>query len=97
MKAVKAGDYCLLYNYTEGKDHPIYGIWKAVIDGKKNIDKNAWWGMYPYQVRVKLYSKECQCVPRHSIENLVADDEGRVVNFITGYRAKELLQYYSIR
>ena len=68
-----------------------------MTDGKKNIDKNAWWGMYPYQVRIKLDSKECQSVPRRSIENLVADDKGRVVNIITGYRAQELLQYYSIR
>ena len=66
-----------------------------ITDGKKDIEKDAWWGMYPYQVKVRLYSKEYQRVPRSSIENLVTNDEGCVVNIITGYRAKELLKYYS--
>ena len=95
LTSVRAGDYCLLYNYTKGKDHFIFGIWKAETNAAKNIDKNAWWGLYPYQVRVRLCSKEYQCIPRRNLDKIVTNNEGRVMNTVMGSRAQDLLQYFA--
>ena len=51
---VKNGEYCLLYNYSQGTEHLIYGVYKAILNGGRNIISNAWDGEYPYQARVSL-------------------------------------------
>ncbi|MEG3436475.1 hypothetical protein V0288_05030 [Pannus brasiliensis CCIBt3594] len=52
---VRKGDYCILYNSSK---HKILYLWKAVCDGRKDIEKNAWNGNYPYQVRVQKCTEE---------------------------------------
>ena len=64
---VKKGDTCLLYNYDSKF---LYGVWKADSDGKKNIDLTAWDGTYPFQVRVKLSSKNVVRIPCYNLRKL---------------------------
>ncbi|MDI6713928.1 MAG: DNA methyltransferase [Thermodesulfovibrio sp.] len=47
---IKKGDYLFLYNIDKDV---LYGIFKAVSDGGKNIEPHAWGGKYPYQVKVE--------------------------------------------
>ena len=51
---VKKGDLLFLFNIDNA---PLYGVFKALSDGAKNIVPEAWNGNYPYQVRVKRYGK----------------------------------------
>ena len=39
---VKRGDFCLLYNYSRGSEHMIYGIYKATCDGAPKLVSEAW-------------------------------------------------------
>ncbi|MCX6163349.1 MAG: hypothetical protein NTU73_00550 [Ignavibacteriae bacterium] len=43
-------DIFFLHNYD---DNTIEGPFYAVSNGQENIDKNAWGGRFPYQVRIK--------------------------------------------
>jgi DNA modification methylase len=47
---VKKGDFLFLWNLDSDF---LYGVFKAVTDGKLNIIADAWEGRYPYQVRVE--------------------------------------------
>lgn len=49
---VKKGDLLFLFNVDKAV---LYGVFKALSDGTKNIVPEAWNGNYPYQVRVKRY------------------------------------------
>lgn len=50
---VSKGDILFLYN----KDtDTLNGPYAAVCNGQKDINPKAWRGMYPYQVKVKLYN-----------------------------------------
>ena len=42
---VRSGDLCLLYNYTRGGEHRIYGVYRAVSNGARNIVPEAWEGI----------------------------------------------------
>jgi len=95
---VKAGNLCLLYNYTRGSEHNIFKIFRALSDGAKNIKPDAWGGDYPYQVRVALASRERLAVPRINLKRLITEvrnDVPRVRNHIYGDPAQDLLQFYA--
>jgi DNA modification methylase len=47
---VKKGDFLFLHNLD---NDVLYGIFRAVSDGKKDIVAEAWGGSYPYQVTVE--------------------------------------------
>jgi DNA modification methylase len=51
---VKKGDFLFLWNLDSDL---LYGVFKAVTDGKVNIVAEAWQGKYPYQVRVEPLGK----------------------------------------
>lgn len=95
---VRAGELCLLYNYSKGGEHTLYGVFRAASNGARDIVPNAWGGSYPFQIRVEPASKERLSVPRFNIRTLVTevkDGRARVRNKIVGNAAQELLQYYA--
>jgi len=47
---VRKGDFLFLLNLDTDF---LYGVFKAVSDGKNNLEPKAWNGKYPYQVRVE--------------------------------------------
>jgi hypothetical protein len=96
---VKGGDLCFLFNYGT---HPrvVYGIYRAVSDGARNIDRSAWSGRSPYQARVTLDSKGRLAVPIGKLERLISTDvDGRpkVRHQISGNAAQELIDLYAGR
>ena len=54
---VKKGTILFLYNLNSSV---LYGPFKAVSDGQKNIEPKMWRGFYPYQVKVKQYNESIQ-------------------------------------
>ena len=52
---IRKGDILFLHNLDTNK---LYGIFKAISDGKPNIESDAWKGKYPYQVKIKLLGKK---------------------------------------
>lgn len=95
---VRLAEYCLLYNYTRGGEHSIFGVFRATTNGGRDMEPKAWGGRYPNQVRVSLASKERLSVPRFNIKKLITDFQGnkaRVRNKIFGNAAEELFQYYA--
>jgi len=99
FSTVKTGDICLLFNFW-GLQQNITGVFEAICDGTKNIIPEAWQGSrgypFPYQVRVKLVSKEKIVIPRNNLGKYVTDpDSHRVLHKIYGDRAQELLQYFA--
>jgi len=91
---VKQGDICLLYNYSRGSEHMIYGVYKAISNGIHKIVPEAWRGRYPFQVRVALASKEMVAVKRRSIEKFIVAN-GRVKNVLTDSYAQDVFQFYA--
>ena len=90
---VKNGDFCLFYNYSE---HLIYGVYQTTSDGRNNIIPEAWGGEYPFQVKVRLWSRERIAVPLANINRFVTNqDTRRVRNKVFGEPADELLQYFA--
>jgi hypothetical protein len=90
---VQPNELCLLYNYQTGF---IYGLYRALSKGARNIVTEAWGGLYPWQVRVELCSKERLGVPRFNIEQFVRDpDTGRARNILYGDPAQSLIQYFA--
>ncbi len=89
---VKKGDFCLLYNYSTKF---IFGIWKAISNGRKFIDPDAWGGQYPFQVKVKLVSNEKLCVPFFNIKRLILDESNRIYNRIPESKAHEILELFA--
>lgn len=47
---VRKGDFLFLLNLESDL---LYGVFKALSDGKANIEPDAWGGRYPYQVKVE--------------------------------------------
>jgi DNA modification methylase len=45
---VKSGDFLFLWNLDTDL---LYGVFRAASDSQRNIEKEAWGGSYPYQVR----------------------------------------------
>ena len=93
---VKNGEYCLLYNYSQGSEHLVYGVYKTTSNGSRSIVQEAWGGEFPYQVRVGLVSKEKIAIPRFNLRKIIVNQETkRVMNKIYGDKAQDLLQYYA--
>ncbi len=95
---VRRNDTCLLYNYTQGGEHSIFGVFRAISYGSLAMEPKAWGGSYPFQVRVKLVSKERMAVPRFNIKRLittVTPRGPRVRHKVFGDDAQELLQFYA--
>ncbi len=91
--AVRRDELCLLYNFQSGF---IYGLYCARSNGTRNITPEAWGGLYPWQVKVELCSKERLGVPRFNIEQLVRDpDTGRARNVLYGDKAQDLIQFFA--
>src|SRR5437899_2869718 len=91
---VHTGDLCFLFNY-KGARRLIYGVYAATCNGKHGIVAEAWSGDYPWQVRVKLCSRERIAVPRANIDRFVTNSEGYVSNVLDGAKADELLDYFA--
>ena len=53
---IKVGDILFLHNL---ETHVVYGIFKAISNGNKNIQPSLWGGKYPFQVKVELIGKLC--------------------------------------
>jgi DNA modification methylase len=51
---VRKGDFLFLLNLNSDL---LYGVFRAVSDGKINIEPEAWGGRYPYQVKVEPIGK----------------------------------------
>jgi hypothetical protein len=67
---IKQGDYCLLHHYEIGG---LLGLWRATLDGGKNIVPKIWGGKFPYQVRIQLAIPKAIEVPRTLLSELGAD------------------------
>src|SRR5947208_1601664 len=50
-RQIRKGDHCCLYHYEVGT---LFGLWRAVADGGKNLVQKAWRGRFPFQVKVAL-------------------------------------------
>lgn len=87
---VNEEDLCFLYNY---ETNLIFGVWKALSKGKKDIDPNAWLGKFRYQVKVKKCSNEYIEMPKNLLFKYVVNPNGRVMNEIYGDRAEDFYQY----
>jgi hypothetical protein len=89
-RAVRVGDLCLLYNYSDNK---VYGVWAADSTGG-TYKPTAWRGRYPHQVKVKQVSKAVISVGRAGIQSLVGDGSnlGRIYD---GDAAQEILQHFA--
>ena len=61
---IRRGDIGFLYNYDTEK---LYGTFRAVSDGSTNIEKDAWGGRFPCQVKVEIY-KPYKPVSRELLE-----------------------------
>jgi len=68
---VRKGDLCLLYNYNR---QIVYGLWKAESNGKKDIVPDAWKGLYKFQVKVLLASKERTGIPTINLKRIFRND-----------------------
>jgi DNA modification methylase len=51
---VRQGDFLFLLNLDSDV---LYGVFRAVSNGKMNMEQNAWSGRYPYQVRIESINK----------------------------------------
>lgn len=57
MKSIKIGDVGFLINVTQNQ---LIGIFEAESSAQLNIDREAWGGEFPAQVKVKLVGSEVQ-------------------------------------
>jgi DNA modification methylase len=74
---IKKGDYLFLYNIDKDV---IYGIFKAVSDGGKNIEPDAWGGKYPYQVIVEKNENSIILKEARKILDKMGIKWGRILN-----------------
>jgi hypothetical protein len=63
---IKKGDIGFLYNCDT---KVLHGIFEATTDAQMNIDKKAFNGRFPLQVRVR-YIKKCSPVPKSQLETI---------------------------
>jgi|GEM_PF-968439 len=89
---IKPGDICLLHNASSRQ---IQGVWEAVSQGQTDIDKTAWGGDYPYQVRVRQRSELIQTIPKYSITGIATGENDRVYFKLEGEKAQSLLKLFS--
>jgi len=75
---IKKGDYLFLYNIDKDV---LYGIFKAVSDGGKNIEPDAWGGKYPYQVIVEKNENSIILKEARKILDKMGIKWGRILNF----------------
>lgn len=91
---VKPGDFCLLYNRTEGR---LYGLWRAVSP-IATYDSKAWGGKYPNQLRVERVSSEINSVRKTEFQHLnVLMPSGYPKPSIYGEIAAHLLELFSLK
>jgi DNA modification methylase len=74
---IKKGDYLFLYNIDKDV---LYGIFKAVSDGGKNIEPDAWGGKYPYQVIVEKNENSIILKEARKILDKMGIKWGRILN-----------------
>jgi DNA modification methylase len=74
---IKKGDYLFLYNIDKDV---LYGIFKAVSDGGKNIEPDAWGGKYPYQVIVEKNENSITLKEARKILDKMGIKWGRILN-----------------
>jgi DNA modification methylase len=74
---IKKGDYLFLYNIDKDV---LYGIFKAVSDGGKNIEPDAWVGKYPYQVIVEKNENSIILKEARKILDKMGIKWGRILN-----------------
>lgn len=83
------GDYCLLHHYDAGA---LFGLWKAEVNGGRNLVPKAWNGKFPYQVKVALVSPGIVEVPKHLITEMQIDlSTGRFDSIPEGRIAERII------
>lgn len=74
-RQVSPGDTILLYDYSENE---IYGPMTALTPSIRNIEDDAWRGIYPFQVRVtwdELYRISSSQIPRIETNETLSTEE----------------------
>ncbi len=66
---VKPGDYLFLHNNTTLQ---LYGVFRAVTTGQRNIMPEAWGGGFPLQVKVEWAPKFEKPLPREITEEVMS-------------------------
>jgi DNA modification methylase len=74
---IKKGDYLFLYNIDKDV---LYGIFRAVSDGGKNIEPDAWGGKYPYQVILEKNENSIILKEARKILDKMGIKWGRILN-----------------
>lgn len=78
VTTIKPGDLVYLYNVSTKR---LHGEFEAVSRGAKDIDKTAWKGKFPWQVRVKR-KYEYLPITKDDIEGFVKFAKGRFPNMV---------------
>ncbi len=87
---IVAGDYCLLHHYEAGA---VFGLWKAVSNGGRNLVPKAWGKKFPYQVKVSLASQKVIEVPRDLMAEFKVDAGiGRFDSVVESQLAARVIQ-----
>lgn len=67
-KHIKKGSLIFLYNLTSEK---LYGIFEATSDCSWQIEKNAWGGNFPWQIKVRWLKKFSYPLSKSLIHHIV--------------------------
>ncbi len=68
VSKIRKGDFLFLYNNDTGN---LFGVFIAVSDGLKDIEKDAWSGKFKWQVKVEYFRKFSQPLPKHFAEHVI--------------------------
>lgn len=83
---VRKGDFCLLHHYDAGS---LFGLWRAESNGGRNLVPKAWYGKYPYQVKVAVAAPKTIEVPKNVMAEFNVDPPvGRFDNLLQEQLAK---------
>jgi DNA modification methylase len=91
---VRKGDFLFLWNLDSDV---LYGVFKAITDGKLNIVADAWEGKYPYQVRVGPLGKIVPLQNAKKLLTALSIDRSSPINKNTTMTVLELYRPANIR
>jgi hypothetical protein len=88
------GNYCFLLNYSP-PEKTLLGLFRVSSRCKYNLVKNAWGGMFPYQVKIEMASSEIRKCPLTKFSHIIVDRKSqRVQNIIEGVSVGECLKIF---